>query len=165
MPERSQTQLLYFLSNQQITRICSLEDEVKRLSHSEGYDNLKFYFSPNGSNLISDGTVVPIEALFSELIFMKGSHQKSSKVRNNSETEQVALCFYFGNVTDLHDLKFINLAIRDLGPRDTGKTLIYLAQSLKELRSEIEECKRFSDFDLEFHQLVVASELPDWLGN
>lgn len=152
------------LDNQRITRVLSVYDEINRLIGTEEYTNCSFYYPPNRSDLICDGSVMPLEVLFSDLIFFKATKRELIKSSGRYDEYSVTICFYFGDIRSIEDLRFIDLAIRDSGLHDVAEVEVYTTSSTDELRSEIAAHTRMSKIKPKFKHLSIRSDLPNWLG-
>lgn len=161
--EKKNPLFIYFLDNSRLTRMLSVYDEVNRLTGTQEYKDGLFFYPPNGSDLLCDGTVLPLEALFSDILFYKITKREISKIGNHTEYP-AALCFYFGQIHNIDDLRFIDLAIRDSGLHDAREFEVYIASSTDEIRSEIAMHTKESDFTLTFKRLTIRTDLPNWLG-
>lgn len=136
----------------------------KLLESSGEYRNFKFYYPSNSSGLICDGNSIPVEVIFSDIVFFKAEKRQIIKRDDSFDYYDVAFCFYFGSINDVKDLRFIDLAIRDSGLQDAKEVEVYLTVPIEALRSQIEAHSKASGFKLRFHRLIVPNELPDWLG-
>lgn len=162
--EKKTPLFLYFLDNLRLTRMLSVHEEVNRLTRTEEYKDPLFVYPPNGSDLLCDGTVMPLEALFSDVLFYRITKREFIKGAGKHVEYPIVLCFYFGRIETIDDLRFIDLAIRDLGFHDSREVQVYITPSVGDIRSELAMHTKESDFNLVFKRLSIRTDLPDWLG-
>lgn len=159
LPEKHRAQIIFVLDNYIITRFIAVHQEIGRLHALKECQDTILYSPALSSDLRTDGKVVPIEYLFSDIIFYKTTRLQYVKGRNESVPYDAGICFYFGGVRDQAELKFIELAVRDLGLQ-CNEFLVYITSPVEALRSEIEAVQRESQFDIEFRKLDIAPTLP-----
>jgi hypothetical protein len=162
---RKVPQHVFVIDNERIARLCSLYDEYNRLKASDMYEEVKFFIPPNSSEMICDGSVLPMEFLFSDWAFMTTRKKQLLKGTNQYRAYSSLACFYFGNVTSFEELNLIDLAIRDLGFGAVDDIDVYLAHPLDDIRSQIDEFKRGARFSVDFHLLPINKDLPGWLDS
>lgn len=165
VPEKRYPILLYILDNYRITRFLAVYEEINRLLSTENYKNFVFYYPANGSDLICDGDQIPMEAMFSDILFYKTTKRQLLLGSNTHDEYDAAVCFYFGEIRTIADLRFIDLAIRDSGLQNSKSVEVYITTSTDDLRSEIDAHIRSSNFNIQFKRLSIRKDLPSWLGD
>jgi hypothetical protein len=161
--EKKKPIFIYMLDNSRITKMLSVYDEVNRLTGTGEYKEPVFYYPPNGSDFLCDGSVIPIEALFSDILLYRVTKRELIKSRGEYDEYPAVLVFYFGQIHNIADLEFIDLAIRDLGLHEAKEIEVYITSSTNDIRSEIATRTRLSKFNLVFKRLSVRTDLPSWL--
>lgn len=165
VPDKRNPIYLYVLDNERITRVISVYDEINRLLGTEEYKDCLFFYPANGSDILCDGTVLPIEVLFSDILFYRVTKREYKRSTGTYDEYESVLCFYFGDITSIGDFRFIDLAIRDSGLQNAKEFEVYITASTDNLRSEIDAHTRDSRFKPTFKRLSLRSDLPSWLGD
>ncbi len=163
--EKKTPQFLYFLDNYRVTRMLAVHEEINRLLSTEQYKDALFVYPPNGSDLLCDGTVMPIEVLFSDVLFYRITKRELIKSKGTYDEYPAVICFYFGKINTIDDLRFIDLAIKDLGFHEANEFEVYITSSVDDIRSEIAMHKQKSKFRPSFKRLPIRADLPSWLVN
>lgn len=156
-----------FISNQTITRLCAIHDEVNALRSSESYTDVGYYFPSYGDKPSCDGNSLPVEALLSKFIFCQAKRHQRLVGSGGTHSFDSSIVFYLGQLGSYHDLRFIGLALRDFQLLQAGEAAIYTLYEPETLRNEINGFKeefRDKNVQFEFRQLTTNHELPGWLG-
>jgi len=164
-PKKNNPLVIYFISNQIIAQFCAIKETIDKLQRSEEYQNLKCFFPKYGDKPHANGTSIPIESLFSKILFYKGD--RLIRKKSHQTVEKVCIVFYLGAIKEYHDLKLISLALKDfqiLSEVDSVK--IYTLLEPTEFRHHSPKLDHiFSDFDVEFKfaKLSINNDLGGYL--
>lgn len=168
LPQRNMPYYITLISNDTITRLISIHEEIERLRHSDQYDSIE-YFIPDYGNLPScDGNCLPLEMIFSKFIFCKARKRQKLKGNNNSyNLYDASIVFYLGSLKSYDDLRLVGLALRHFQLLKTQEVEIYTLNDPTEIRNEIANFKK--DFypengqdEIKFDRLVPRNQMPSW---
>jgi len=179
VPNRRMPCCIGLVSNQTITRLCAIDQQVQEIRGSSVCQSISYHFPDYGDKPPAEGSSVPFESIFSEFVFLNARLLQPTKGGSGPVPYNAYIVFYLGDVQGYSDLHFIGLALRQFQMLKTGALIVYTLRDPIDIRNETAIFRgefrlgppstglvidqREPGDSIEFRQLVPSNQLPSWM--
>lgn len=160
-PERRIVQHIGFISNDVITRLIAVHEEIERIGGSLECEIINYYVPDYGDLPASDNESLPFESLFSKLIFCKAKMRQELIGRPEEVNfyDQVYV-FYLDPIISFDDLNFIGIVLRSFQLLHSNPIVIYTLHQRTEIRHYIAQFSKEFDRNSNGNQIQFETLSP-----